>query len=446
MGAGASASEPSSEKEALAAGYSPEAISEYRHAKLESMGFEAGAIARALREQPNDEAALSWLLENPGATKAETKADGYDGSGYYNDYKSLYQIPGTLGRSASTQGAAAATAINPIAQTTEESLAHSETSPSETSLPRQFESMVHESATALQAELVAMGFSPNAAVHALNVTSCDLNSALNWLMAQAETVGSSVTRTSSSSSSVAVSDSGRHTAPRDRSSNERQQKAISVFAESSARNGQSAINVDEEDMALATVLSASEAESKVDHDTQARTETNSEPTCNPVPNHSLDIQDCILSYLRRNTGGKPIEDSMLRKQVFAQPGLNPSAQWADFDAALEALVLDRAVIFFNGSASNVDDAFSGSNRGSSSSVGSRNGESNITDWVQLASAASNANPMSDNSTSADELVNTQAGIAESILAAHEEGRLTSSDEAMLPWAKGMRQLKQVPTK
>jgi hypothetical protein len=440
MGAGASASEPSSEEEALAAGYSPETIVEYRWAKLVSMGFEAEAITRALREQPNDEAALSWLLENPSTTKAETKTDHDDDGGYYDDYKSLYQISGKNDRRARAHDTAVISTPALIDQASREGLAHSGTSSPETSLPQQIESMVHESAAALQAELVAMGFSASAAILALIETSYDLNSALSWLMAQAGAEETS--NQHASSPSVAASDSCRHTAPPERSSVERQQETVPANPDAVIHSEASPIETND-DVALATALSASEAESKVDWNTQTHADATSAPERNRATFNSLDIQDLILNYLRSNTGGKPIEESTLRMRIFAEPGISPSAQWVDFDAALEALVLDRAVVVFKASAdsnkNNNDDTYSGN----SNSSCHKDITGRTIDWVQLAAAATDANPKSDNSTSSRDEIGVQGVIAESILAAHDEGRLTPTDEAMVPWAKGMRQLQQV---
>jgi hypothetical protein len=130
--------------------------------------------------------------------------------------------------------------------------------------------------------------------------------------------------------------------------------------------------------------------------------------------------------------------------VFAKSGIDPTAVWADFDAALAALVRTRVVIMFK--ASLTTDEAPGSSREAA------------TEWVQLATTrpAFNGDDGDDGdygkggnyggaegAPSAHEDIAVQAAIAHSILAAAAEGRLAPPDEAMLPWAQGMHRLEQV---
>jgi hypothetical protein len=156
------------------------------------------------------------------------------------------------------------------------------------------------------------------------------------------------------------------------------------------------------------------------------------------------VEDRILSYLGNDAGGRPMEARTLRMLVFAKPGIDPTAGWADFDAALAALVRTRVVVMFK--ASLTTDEAPGSSRAAA------------TEWVQLATTRPALNGVDGDDDDygkgrdyggaggaplAHEDIAVQAAIAHSILAAAAEGRLAPPDEAMLPWAQGMRRLEQV---
>lgn len=223
MGAGASASLPISVEEALAAGYSPEAIREHQQVRLEAMGFSTNSIARALREQPTVDGALSWLLENPDAKTTQSSADrNYDG--YYDDYKTPYGSSGEVGQGAAAQVAAAAAVAG---------LDYRATRPAGNPPLWDRGSMAQEAAAALLSELVSMGFSASAAALALRTAPGGLDRALGWLLEHPDAAGTCAR--SEPASAAAAQDSFRNAAATEDFLAEPLQKASRAEAEAAAR-------------------------------------------------------------------------------------------------------------------------------------------------------------------------------------------------------------------